>query len=198
MRDNVWITGEEKRTSGRRTPEENKTTQGAKGENQMREQQQQRREGERRLGENKDSQHEVLLPAGQLAPDSDGCALHILYFERHVSVKLLCLGQTGKDRMLDSKTVRTNFLSQVIVCLSSDVPSVGSSFYFWRSRSSPWGPSSLAFFTVETHRGIKITHRNTICFSNTHKTTFLRFKSLSCPDYIHISGNRCSLFFKTG
>jgi len=27
----------------------------------------------------RDSQHEVLLPAGQVAPDSNGCALHILY-----------------------------------------------------------------------------------------------------------------------
>lgn len=27
----------------------------------------------------KDSQHEVLLPAGQVPSDSNGCALHILY-----------------------------------------------------------------------------------------------------------------------
>lgn len=38
----------------------------------------------------KDSQHEVLLPAGQVAPDSDGCALHILYLKSHISVELLC------------------------------------------------------------------------------------------------------------
>lgn len=80
-------------------------TQGAKVENQIREEQQQRREWERRLSENtalkEDSQHEVLLPAGQLAPDSDGCALHILYFEGHISVKLLCLGQMDENRMLD-------------------------------------------------------------------------------------------------
>lgn len=38
----------------------------------------------------KDSQHEVLLPAGQVAPDSDGGALHILDFESHISVELLC------------------------------------------------------------------------------------------------------------
>lgn len=37
-----------------------------------------------------DSQHEVLLPAGQAAPYSNGCALHILYFESHISVELLC------------------------------------------------------------------------------------------------------------
>lgn len=45
----------------------------------------------------KDSQHEVLLPAGQVAPDSNGCALHILDFERHISVKLLCLGQMDRE-----------------------------------------------------------------------------------------------------
>lgn len=40
------------------------------------------KEKERKLCQKmtKDSQHEVLLPAGQVAPDSDGCALHILYF----------------------------------------------------------------------------------------------------------------------
>lgn len=32
------------------------------------------------LKKTRDSQHEVLLPAGQVAPDSNGCALHILYF----------------------------------------------------------------------------------------------------------------------
>lgn len=40
------------------------------------------KEKERKLCQKmtKDSQHEVLLPAGLVAPDSDGCALHILYF----------------------------------------------------------------------------------------------------------------------
>lgn len=65
----------------------------------------QRREWKRRCSDNKalmkDSQHEVLLPAGQVAPDSDGRALHILYFECHISVKLLCLGQMDKERVLD-------------------------------------------------------------------------------------------------
>ena len=37
-------------------------------------------EAEFYLKKTRDSQHEVLLPAGQVAPDSNGCALHILYF----------------------------------------------------------------------------------------------------------------------
>lgn len=43
-----------------------------------------------------DSQHEVLLPAGQVAPDSDGRALHILHFEGHVRVELLCKSQSHR------------------------------------------------------------------------------------------------------
>lgn len=46
----------------------------------------------------KDSQHEVLLPAGQAAPYSNGCALHILYFERHISIKLLCYGNREEEK----------------------------------------------------------------------------------------------------
>lgn len=45
----------------------------------------------------KDLQHEVLLPAGQVAPDSDGSALHILYFESHISVELLCKTTREED-----------------------------------------------------------------------------------------------------
>lgn len=62
----------------------------------------------------KDSQHEVLLPAGQVAPDSNGCALHILYFERHISVKLLCVGQKDKETALDRKPALANFLSHFV------------------------------------------------------------------------------------
>lgn len=47
----------------------------------------------------KDSQHKVLLPAGQVAPDSDGGALHILYFEGHISVELLCKTERNEDRV---------------------------------------------------------------------------------------------------
>lgn len=47
----------------------------------------------------KDSQHEVLLPAGQVAPDSDGRALHILHFESHISVELLCESERDEDRV---------------------------------------------------------------------------------------------------
>lgn len=36
------------------------------------------------------SQHEVLLPGGQVAPHRDGCALDILHLQCHVGVKLLC------------------------------------------------------------------------------------------------------------
>lgn len=46
----------------------------------------------------KDSQHEVLLPAGQVAPYSDGRALHILYFESHISVELLCKLERDEER----------------------------------------------------------------------------------------------------
>lgn len=35
------------------------------------------------------SQHEVLLPGGQVAPHCNGCALDILYLQCHVGVKLL-------------------------------------------------------------------------------------------------------------
>lgn len=107
----------------------------------------------------KDSQHEVLLPAGQVAPDSNGCALHILYFECHISVKLLCVGQKEKESALVWEPALTNFSSHfvtdIILCLNSKIPSAWSNIYFWKRRSSPWGPSSLAFFTVETQRGTK-------------------------------------------
>lgn len=79
-----------------------------------------------------------------------------------------------KKRMLDRKTVRTKFLSHLIVSLDSKIPSVGSKFYFWKHRSSPWGPSSLAFFTVETQRD-KITHRKTICFYNSPNSILFLF-----------------------
>lgn len=46
----------------------------------------------------KDSQHEVLLPAGQIAPDSDRRALHILDFESHISVELLCKTKTDQSQ----------------------------------------------------------------------------------------------------
>lgn len=36
------------------------------------------------------SQHEVLLPGGQVAPHCYGCALDILHLQGHVGVKLLC------------------------------------------------------------------------------------------------------------
>lgn len=53
----------------------------------------------------KDSQHEVLLPAGQVAPYSDGCALHILYFESHISVEFLCKVERDEEREeLQAKT----------------------------------------------------------------------------------------------
>lgn len=45
-------------------------------------------------GEEGDSQHEVLLPAGQVASDRDGCALHILYLQSHIGVELLCWTET--------------------------------------------------------------------------------------------------------
>lgn len=60
-----------------------------KAEETAREVQKEKR-GEFSLKMMKDSQHEVLLPAGQVAPDSNGCALHILYLQRHISVELLC------------------------------------------------------------------------------------------------------------
>lgn len=60
-----------------------------------------RRKGEERLfclKMMKDSQHEVLLPARQVAPYSDGRALHILYFESHISVELLCKLERDEER----------------------------------------------------------------------------------------------------
>lgn len=48
----------------------------------------------------KDSQHEVLLPAWQVAPDSDGGALHILDFESHISVELLCRTERDRDTVI--------------------------------------------------------------------------------------------------
>lgn len=41
------------------------------------------------------SQHEVLLPGGQVAPHRNGRALDILHLQCHVSVKLLC-GSKGR------------------------------------------------------------------------------------------------------
>lgn len=50
-----------------------------KAEERAREREVQKEKREFCLKMMKDSQHEVLLPAGQVAPDSNGCALHILY-----------------------------------------------------------------------------------------------------------------------
>ncbi len=50
-----------------------------KAEERARERELQKEKREFCLKMMKDSQHEVLLPAGQVAPDSNGCALHILY-----------------------------------------------------------------------------------------------------------------------
>lgn len=68
-----------------------------KAEETAREVQKERR-GEFSLKMMKDSQHEVLLPAGQVAPDSNGCALHILYLQRHISVELLCWRERDEER----------------------------------------------------------------------------------------------------
>lgn len=48
-------------------------------------------ENEKKEGEKEeDSQHEVLLPAWLGTTYSDGGALDVLHFQRHVGVKFLC------------------------------------------------------------------------------------------------------------
>lgn len=118
----------------------------------------------------KDSQHEVLLPAGQVAPDSNGCALHILNLESHISVKLFCKEKKTEKKgnpeteKFDFVFEYTSYLTQFRT-LSSDIykkktPPPIISMYLGLTL----GSIQLGFLHCGNTERDMVTHRNTICF----------------------------------
>lgn len=86
----------------------------------------------------KHSQHEILLPARLTAAHSDGCALNILHLQGHVCVKFLC------------KKKNINTISHASECVhlkQPDLVKISNKWMISVGHNSPWGPSSLAFFT---------------------------------------------------